>query len=159
MLFSISVIFMFCREIYPLQSVKRTAGFCFAFFMKLHENRSTHFVWHCFFCKKKKEQFFRISDALTNKLQQKQTTTNTSITLWIFLFNSLSLKKIPFSQFTLIFSVQTHPNCVVGKCLVLRVDHIQQYQEVLPPDPCKEPCPLTLPGSPYNPLNPQHNFP
>ena len=40
----LSVIFMFGRETSPLQCAKRTDEYCFAFFMKLHENRSTHFV-------------------------------------------------------------------------------------------------------------------
>ena len=113
----LSVIYMFGREISPLQCAKRTAGYCFAFFVKLHDNRSTHFVWHFFL--QKSDLFFS-----TFRHSHKQTTTNTCMKLCVnFLFSTLLLEKKSFSPFTLILSVQTHSVCGVGKCHLLRVDH------------------------------------
>ena len=67
----LSVIYMFGREISPLQCAKRTAGYCFALFMKTEVPILCDF----FSCKKAFFSTFRHS--------HKQTTTNAGIELCV----------------------------------------------------------------------------
>ena len=99
----LSIILAFRRET-SLQCAKRTAGYCFAFFMKLHENGSSHFL-------KKKAIIFQLSDALRNQQQQIQAGNFVLSFLYWILF---CLKKSHFLH-SHSFSLGTNTVCMWGR--------------------------------------------
>ena len=93
----LSVMFTRGWEISFLPCGKRTAGFCFTFFMKEHENGSTYFVWRFFPCEKC--DFFQLTDALTNKPQE--------IQAWNFVCEYFTQLSYVWKNKSL-FSIRTH---------------------------------------------------
>ena len=102
----LSIILAFRRET-SLQCAKRTAGYCFAFFMK-YMKMEVPISWE-----KKKQLFFNfqmLSQTNHNKYRQE------TLCYLFYIQFSFAWKRAIFSIHTHSLSVQTKSVCGVGKC-------------------------------------------